>query len=653
MRGIALALFFVAVCPLHAQEKSVKPGINKPFENPDVKDFLQKFEGESREIAVSVKEIVAACKIKPGMIVADVGAGTGLFTRKFALEVGEKGKVYAVDIASTFLRHIEKTCEAAKIKNVETIQCDQFSTKLPKNSTDLVFICDTYHHFEFPERTMQSIHDALRPGGRIVLIDFHRIKGKSREFVMGHVRAGQEVFVREITSAGFKATGEEKFLKENYFVHFEKMAISAGEPKVQKGLPYAEPKNTRQMLDVYAPAKGKNLPVVLWIHGGGWRAGDKASVQKKPQAFVDKGYVFVATNHRFFPNVTVKEMTGDIAKAIRWIHDHAKDYGGDPKSIFVMGHSSGAHLAALVCTDDRYLKAEGLPLSIIKGCMPVDVSVYDIPKRLKDGGSVATATFTKTFGDKEESQREYSPAMHVVKGKNIPPFLILHVADRPETKIQANWLAEKLKDAGIPAEVVAAEGTNHGTINANLGLPDDRPTEAMWAFLAGTVKKKTPAGKSVNGLQLSLTADTTEIQFKDGKLGKPAALKLTFTNVSDKTIKFNAFDFHFSLIKGEVKAMPADSVEMQRLAAGRVPVAPKAGDFLEIKPGQSWSYAKELTFPGSVPEGSSTFAIYTVAKPGEMRIRFTYSSQELKSPLAQGIWTGELVSNEIVITAKK
>src|SRR3954466_15885993 len=122
--------------------------------------------------------------------------------------------------------------------------------------------------------------------------------------------------------------------------------LPADEPKIHRGLPDARPKKDRQTLDVYAAAKGKNTCVVVWIHGGGWRAGDKANVQKKPQAFVDKGYVFVATNHRFVPQVTVKEMAGDIAKAIRWVHDHAKEYGGDPKSIFVMGHSSGAHLAA-------------------------------------------------------------------------------------------------------------------------------------------------------------------------------------------------------------------------------------------------------------------------------------------------------------------
>src|SRR5262245_38285989 len=105
----SFVICFLALCPTIAQEKSVRPGINEPFENPDPKEWVQKFEGESREISIRAKEIVAACKLKPGMVVADVGAGTGLFTRKFAAEVGDKGKVYAVDIAPTFLRHIEKT----------------------------------------------------------------------------------------------------------------------------------------------------------------------------------------------------------------------------------------------------------------------------------------------------------------------------------------------------------------------------------------------------------------------------------------------------------------------------------------------------------------------------------------------------------------
>ena len=205
-----------------AQEKSVRPAINQPFENPDVKNFVGIFEGESREIFTKRKEIVAACKLKPEMVVADVGAGTGLFTRLFAKEVGPKGKVYAVDIAPKFIEHVEKTCKDADIKNVVGIVCTADSVKLPPKSVDLVFICDTYHHFEFPFKTMASIHEALRPGGQVVVVDFHRIPGKSREWVLNHVRAGQEVVVKEIEQSGFKKVGEEKLLSENYLIRFEK-----------------------------------------------------------------------------------------------------------------------------------------------------------------------------------------------------------------------------------------------------------------------------------------------------------------------------------------------------------------------------------------------------------------------------------------------
>ena len=150
--------------------------------------------------------------------------------------------------------------------------------------------------------------------------------------------------------------------------------LVAAEPKVHHDLVYAKSKNERQTLDVYAPAEGKNHPVVVWIHGGGWHSGDKKDVKQKPQAFTDKGFVFVSINYRLqvwtdphlSPGVTIKQIAEDVARAIHWTHDHAGDYGGDPKTIFVMGHSAGAQLAALVCTDDRYLKAENLSLSIIE-----------------------------------------------------------------------------------------------------------------------------------------------------------------------------------------------------------------------------------------------------------------------------------------------
>ncbi len=157
----------------------------------------------------------------------------------------------------------------------------------------------------------------------------------------------------------------------------------AAEPKSSRGVAYADTKHERQTLDVYATTGGKSLPVVVWIHGGGWQQGNKSEVEKKPQAFVDRGFVFVSINYRLLPEATIKQMAGDVAKAIRWVHDHANEYGGDPDTILVMGHSAGAQLAALVCTDDRYLRAEGLPLSTIKACVPVDGDTYDVPMQIR------------------------------------------------------------------------------------------------------------------------------------------------------------------------------------------------------------------------------------------------------------------------------
>jgi arylformamidase len=261
-----------------------------------------------------------------------------------------------------------------------------------------------------------------------------------------------------------------------------------GEPETHRGLPYAEPKNERQMLDVYAPPKVKNLPIVVWIHGGGWQRGDKSEVHKKPQAFAEKGYVFVSINYRLLPAVTIKQMAGDVAKAIRWVHDHAKDYGGDPNTIIVMGHSAGAQLAALVCTDDRYLKAHGLPLSIVKACVPVDGDTYDVAMQIKTVEEKRAKIYKIKFGD-EKMQQELSAVTHVAKGKNIPPFLILHVADHPETRAQSQRLVKVLQEAGFSAKAYAAEGKNHTTINSDLGLSDDRPTQEMFGFLSAVLKK--------------------------------------------------------------------------------------------------------------------------------------------------------------------
>ena len=219
---LAAILTSVLLTPLWAQDHSARPGINDTFRDPDPKEFTDRFEIESREVFAKRKEICEAIKLKPADTVADIGAGTGLFTRLFALQLGPEGQVIAVDIARSFLDHIEVTCREQGLRNVETLLCRDDSAELPPESVDVAFICDTYHHFEFPQKTMASLLKALKPGGRIVLIDFKRIEGESTEWTMDHVRAGQEVFEAEIINAGFRKADEVKeLLQENYMVVFE------------------------------------------------------------------------------------------------------------------------------------------------------------------------------------------------------------------------------------------------------------------------------------------------------------------------------------------------------------------------------------------------------------------------------------------------
>jgi predicted methyltransferase len=208
-----------------AQDTSVKPGINDKFLDPklNVEEWTKKFETESREIFHQREKIVAAVGLKPGMAMADIGAGTGLFTLHFAQAVGEKGKVYAVEIAKNFLEHIKARASKASASNVQTILGTERSVELPEASIDLAFICDVYHHFEYPQATLATLHKALKPGGELVLIDFKRIPGETSDFIMGHVRAGQEVFEAEVLAAGFEKVAEVKdVLKENYFVKFRR-----------------------------------------------------------------------------------------------------------------------------------------------------------------------------------------------------------------------------------------------------------------------------------------------------------------------------------------------------------------------------------------------------------------------------------------------
>lgn len=270
------------------------------------------------------------------------------------------------------------------------------------------------------------------------------------------------------------------------------LIVSVGQAQqITKDVSYGEPASDRHMLDIYAPADAKNLPVVFWIHGGGWQAGDKSSVKHKPQWFIDKGFVFVSTNYRLLPNVTMETIITDVAQSLGWVHRNIRDHGGDPNRVFVMGHSAGAQLAALICTDDRYLKAQGLPFAMLKGCVPVDGDTYDIPAIITTAETRRTAhklpqqTFghREKFGNSPEKHIDFSAVTHISKGKGIPPFMILYVQDHPDTNAQAQRLGAVLKDSQITTVLVGGKQTNHTKINDDLGLPDDPNTTALSEFL--------------------------------------------------------------------------------------------------------------------------------------------------------------------------
>jgi len=213
--------------PLLADEQSVRPGINRHYENPNWQQWVATFESPGRELYDRRHDVVRATGLRPGMRVADIGAGTGLFTRLFAPRVAPGGKVYAVDISETFVKNILRTSREQGLANVEGIVNTPREASLPDHSIDLAFLADTYHHFEYPQSMLASIHRALRDNGRLVVIDFRRLLGISSPWVMSHVRANREEVIEEVREAGFELVEELDLLRENYFLRFRKAPPAA------------------------------------------------------------------------------------------------------------------------------------------------------------------------------------------------------------------------------------------------------------------------------------------------------------------------------------------------------------------------------------------------------------------------------------------
>lgn len=226
---ILLLASLLLVFPSAAEEQSIRPGINRHYVDPDWQRWVNTFERPGREVYDQRQAIVAASKIRPGMTVADIGAGTGLFTRLFAPAVEPGGTVYAIDISSTFINNILRTCREQGLTNVKGIINTQTDIGLPADSIDLAFITATYHHFEYPRQTLASIHQALRSDGRVIIIDFRRDPRISSKWVMGHVRSNKTQVIQELHEASFRLVDDKPLMRTNYFLEFIKSGKEKGE----------------------------------------------------------------------------------------------------------------------------------------------------------------------------------------------------------------------------------------------------------------------------------------------------------------------------------------------------------------------------------------------------------------------------------------
>ena len=245
------------------------------------------------------------------------------------------------------------------------------------------------------------------------------------------------------------------------------------EVEVHKDIAYVEGKDVdeRQKLDLYLPKGAKDCPVLFFIHGGGWTGGSRSGFDRIGRTFAKNGVAFVSTGYRLSPKVKHPAHIEDVARGFAWTVANIGKYGGNPEQIFVSGHSAGGHLAALLATDDDYLKAEKLSPSNIKGVIPVS-GVFVISPRRKN-----------VFGDDAAVCKKASPQSHVRDG--LPPFLILYGdGERNGLGRQAEAFAPALKGHKVEATVVVGKDRNHGSIMMRMAAEDDPATQAILEFIA-------------------------------------------------------------------------------------------------------------------------------------------------------------------------
>ena len=259
---------------------------------------------------------------------------------------------------------------------------------------------------------------------------------------------------------------------------------AAGSPPAAGTREFAYGPDPKQRLDLLRPAGAGRAPVLLFVHGGGWSIGDKAHAAREKARWANgKGWAFASVNYRLVPDATVEQQVADVASGIAWLRAYAALEGLDPDRIALMGHSAGAHLAALVGTDPQYLRAAGVPMAAVRGVVLLDGAGYDIPTQASAEMNIVKPMYEAAFSADPKRQAALSPTRHAA-APNVTHWLILPIEQRPDSRAQSRRLADALDRSGASAKVVAVPGESHGSLNKGLGEAGDFATEQVAAFLA-------------------------------------------------------------------------------------------------------------------------------------------------------------------------
>jgi len=242
-----------------------------------------------------------------------------------------------------------------------------------------------------------------------------------------------------------------------------------------------------QKIDFHAAPGKPNAPLVIFVHGGGWKRGDKSMMNgsAKLTDWQAKGYAVASVNYRVVPAAKVEDQAADVAHALAALKRQAGTLGFDPDRIVLVGHSAGAHLVALVGTDPQWLRRAGLSLTAVRGVIPLDGAGYHVPSQMGKNAVLLGDTYEQAFGTDPARQLALSPTEHAA-APNAPAFLILHV-QRADARQQSEGLAAGLRRAGTPVELHAIPGRGlkgHMEINRDLGDPAYPATAIVDSWLA-------------------------------------------------------------------------------------------------------------------------------------------------------------------------